>query len=180
MNKESSVIQQIKSGDQKVVERIYTEYKTEFLAYALRFSVNEEDAVDIYQDSIVVLYENISSGKLTSLTSSLKTYLFAIGKYKIYNCLKVKPITEELTDCEFLLKDEGNEEFLLREENIEKVQNAYKQLGDKCREILKLFYYENRTIEEIKHCLGYRSKDVVKSQKSRCIKQIKEILLKLK
>lgn len=180
MNKESSLIEQIQSGDQKAIERIYTRFKAEFLVYASRFSINDEDAVDIYQDSVVTLYENILSGKLTSLTSSVKTYLFAIGKYKIYNSLKVKATTADFGDYELLLEEESDEEFLLREKNIENLQQAYRQLGTKCQEVVKLFYYENLSIEEIKDRLDYRSKDVVKSQKSRCIKQIKEILLKLK
>lgn len=180
MNKESSLIAQIQSGDQKAIEEIYTQFKTEFLAYSSRFSVNDEDAIDIYQDSIVTLYENILSGKLTSLTSSVKTYLFAIGKYKIYNSLKVKPTTVDVGEYDLILGDESEEGFLLQEENIAKVQQAYQQLGSKCKEVVKLFYYENLSIGEIKERLDYTSKDVVKSQKSRCIKQIREILLKSK
>ena len=180
MDKESKLIAQIRSGDQKAIESIYIRYKMEFLAYSSRFSVKEEDAIDIYQDSIVTLYENILSGKLISLTSSLKTYLFAIGKYKIYNSLKVQVTTADFSDYQFLLEEEDEEEFLLLEEKIENMQKAYQQLGSKCQEVVKLFYYENLSIEEIKDRLAYTSKDVVKSQKSRCIKQIKEILLKSK
>src|SRR5690606_5648277 len=127
---------------------------------------SDEDAVDIYQDSMIVLYENILSGKLTTLTSSVKTYLFAIGKYKIYNTLKVKVSLVDFEDYEFLLA-EDNEEFLLREKNIEQLQKAYQQLGGKCKKVIKLFYYENLTLEEIKDRLAYTSKDVVKTQKSR-------------
>lgn len=180
MNREKRLIEKIKSGDQKTIEKVYTRYKAEFLAYALRLSVSAEEAADIYQDSVIVLYENIVSGKLNSLTSSLKTYLFAIGKYKIYNSLKIKVITKDFVDYEFLLKEESEEEFSLREENIEKIQKAYRELGSRCQEVLKMFYYENRSIEEIKNRLKYASKDVAKSQKSRCIKQLKNILLKLK
>src|SRR5690606_35641441 len=176
MNRESRLIEQIQSGDQKAIERIYIRFKADFLNFSARFSISEEDAVDIYQDSIVVLYENILSGKLTSLTSSVKTYLFAIGKYKIYNSLKFKPIIEDIDDYEYTLKEEDNEEFLLQEQNIEKLRPAYRQLGSRCQMVIKLFYYENQTIEEIKERLDYTSKDVVKSQKSRCIKQIRELL----
>lgn len=165
MNREKSLLKQIQSGDQRGIEGIYTLYKADFMVYASRFSVNDEDAVDIYQDSIIVLYENIVSGKLASLTSSLKTYLFAIGKYKIYNSLKIKVVKKDFADYEFLLKEDDGEEFLLLEENIEKVQKAYQELGGKCQEVLKLFYYENLSIEEIKNRLDYTSKDVVKSQK---------------
>lgn len=180
MNKENRLIKQIKSGDQQAIEKIYNLYKREFLVYSSRFSVSDDDAIDIYQDSIVVLYENILSGKLTSLTSSLKTYLFAIGKYKIYNSLKIKANIMDLDEYKHVLEEESDEEFLLREENIKRQQQAYQQLGGKCQKIIKSFYYENLSIEEIKTRLGYASKDVVKSQKSRCIKQIREIILKLK
>ncbi len=178
MNKENRLVKQIQSGDQKAIERIYTQYKTEFLRYSSRFSIRDEDAVDIYQDSIIVLYENILSGKLTSLTSSLKTYLFAIGKYKIYNSTKVKANVADFDEYAYFLENENDEEFLMREENINELQQAYQTLGSKCQEVVKLFYYENLTIEEIKDRLNYASKDVVKSQKSRCIKQIRELLLK--
>jgi RNA polymerase sigma factor (sigma-70 family) len=180
MNRTNRLIEQIQSGDHKAIERIYKQFKEEFLDFSSRFAISEEDAVDIYQDSIVVLYENILSGKLTSFTSSVKTYLFAIGKYKIYNSLKVKPIIEDIDDYKYILKEEDNEEFLLQEQNIEKLRRAYRQLGGRCQEVIKLFYYENQTIEEIKERLDYTTKDVVKSQKSRCIKQIRELLLKLK
>lgn len=181
MSREKSLLKQIQSGDHRAIEEVYILYKTDFMAYASRFSVNDEDVVDIYQDSIIVLYENIISGKLVSLTSSVKTYLFAIGKYKIYNSLKIKATTKEgFSDYEFLLKEDNEEDFLLKEENIEKVQKGYQALGTRCQEVLKMFYYENLSIEEIKNRLNYTSKDVVKSQKSRCIKQLKEIVLKLR
>ena len=137
MNKESKLIEQLRSGDQELLVKIYAEYKIEFLAYTSRFSISDEDAVDIYQDSMIVLYENILSGKLTTLTSSVKTYLFAIGKYKIYNTLKVKVSLVDFEDYEFLLA-EDNEEFLLREKNIEQLQKAYQQLGSKCKKVIKL------------------------------------------
>src|SRR5690606_21677505 len=136
---------------------------------------------DTYQDAIVTLYENILSGKLVSLTSSLKTYVFAIGKYKIYNSLKVKVSTTDSDDYDqHWYEDDDEELLLLKEENIVKLQAAYQQLGTKCKEVVRLFYYDNLSIEEIKERLGYTSKDVVKSQKSRCVKKIKEILLKSK
>jgi RNA polymerase sigma factor (sigma-70 family) len=179
MDKKNRLIEQIRAGDQKAITRIYTMYKADFLLYSSRFSIDEDDAVDIYQDSIITLYENIRSGKLASLSSSLKTYLFAIGKYKIFNSLKVKLHTADFAEYESLLEEDNEDErLLLKEENIAKLQVAYQQLGTKCQDVVKLFYYENLSIEEIKERLGYSSKDVVKSQKSRCLRQIREILSK--
>lgn len=177
MDRENNLIEQIRSGDKEEIERIYNQHRAEFLAYAARFSLQTDEAVDIYQDSIIVVYENIMSRKLTTLTSSLKTYLFAIGKYKILNSMKTNQPTEDISAYDYLLQDETEMEFLSKEENIEKMQTAYRKLGAKCREVLRLYYYENQSLQEIMQKLEYASKDVVKSQKSRCIKQIREILL---
>ncbi|MBB4118375.1 RNA polymerase sigma factor (sigma-70 family) [Mesonia hippocampi] len=178
MNKEKRLIAHIKSGNKTALGRVYTQYKKEFLLYSSRFSIPKEEVLDIYQDAIVALYENIVSGKLETLSCSVKTYLFAIGKYKIYNCLKVKMSPKDITDFEYLLKDENEENTELQEENIKKLRFFYKNLGGKCKEVLKMFYYENLSLEEIKQQLKYTSKDVVKSQKSRCLKQLREMMLK--
>lgn len=180
MEKDNRLLERIQSGDQKAIEEIYNRFKPDFMAYASRFSISGESAMDVYQDSIVALYGNILSGKLTSLTSSLKTYLFAIGKYKIYNSLKMKVDIADYDDYDAIMDASGEEEEALQEEHIEKLQRAYQQLGGKCQEVVRLFYYENLSIDEIRVRLGYTSKDVAKSQKSRCIKQMKEILLKMK
>ncbi|WP_396177320.1 RNA polymerase sigma factor [Flavobacterium sp.] len=58
---------------------------------------------------------------------------------------------------------------------IEMLQNGFKKLGEQCRKVLHLFYYEEKKLDEIQSLLGYTNKDVLKSQKSRCLKQLKEL-----
>lgn len=64
----------------------------------------------------------------------------------------------------------------LEDEKAILLQTAYRKLGQKCREVLRLFYYEGKKLDEIQQTLRYDSKDTVKSQKSRCLKQLKEIV----
>lgn len=54
------------------------------------------------------------------------------------------------------------------------LQKAFVTLGKKCKEILTLFYYRGFTLDEISETLNHDNKNVTKSQKSRCIKQLKE------
>lgn len=177
MSKETRLLEKIRSGDAYALEDIYSRYRSDFLAFAANFSISAEDAQDIYQDAVIVLYENIMSGKLKCLSSTLKTYLFAIGKYQIYNTQKVVVNNTDISLIENLVDDSHAEGWMLREAQIKEMEEAYRHLGDKCREILRLFYYESLSIDEIRTRLGYQSKDVVKSQKSRCIRQIKDTLL---
>ena len=56
----------------------------------------------------------------------------------------------------------------------QKLLRNFNLLGEKCQEILNLFYYKSLTIDEIVQVQGYENKNVVKSQKSRCLKSLKE------
>lgn len=52
------------------------------------FSLSEDDCKDIFQDSFVVLYNNIKAAKLNNLSSSLSTYFLGICKNKAYERLR--------------------------------------------------------------------------------------------
>lgn len=174
MNKERQWIQSLQNGDTATLDVIYLHYKSGFLAFAKRYPIATEVALDIYHDSIIALYENIVQGKLNGLKSSIKTYLYAIGKYKIFAYLK-SPKQEELNGEEYM-EQISLFEIDTAEERLKLLQRAYLQLGPKCRQMLQLFYYEGLKLEDIQREMSYESKDTVKSQKSRCLKQLKAII----
>ena len=80
-----NIINLLKQGDPKTLEKIYLDNREGFINFSKKYNVEEYDAVDIYQDSILVLRENAINGKIDSLQSNISTYLFAIGKYKIFH-----------------------------------------------------------------------------------------------
>ena len=73
---EEPTLEQLRTGDSEAYTKIYEAYRDSFLGYARKYELSEEDVLEIYQDSVVKLYENVMSRKLNKLTSSLKTYLF--------------------------------------------------------------------------------------------------------
>jgi DNA-directed RNA polymerase specialized sigma24 family protein len=79
------------------------------------------------------------------------------------------------------LEEESVEEVQLFEietsdDRLAQLNEALDQLGPICQQMLKLFYYNELNLEEIQHQMAYESKDTVKSQKSRCLKQLKKII----
>ena len=177
MNRDLQWIYALQNGQRSVLGEIYLKYKDSFLNFATRYPIPVDDVMDIYQDCIIVLYENIKQGKLTELKSSIKTYLFAIGKYKIFAHLKVQAInTPSMEAIDHLEAPLHFFEICTEEERLQQLQRAFHKLGPKCREVLQLFYYDGQKIEDIKNKMSYESKDTVKSQKSRCLKQLKEIV----
>ncbi|BAO75259.1 RNA polymerase sigma factor [Winogradskyella sp. PG-2] len=172
------ILKGLKTGDTSVLKSVYLNNKDAFIAFAKTYGLNKNDALDIYQDSILALRENVATGRLVELKSSLKTYLFSIGKYMIFDFLRAKKrmVPVETKDLKLAELPEGFEILFKEEINSKelKLNHAFEQLGEKCKAVLTLFYYKGYSIEEITKLLKYSSKDVVKSQKSRCLKTLKE------
>ena len=178
MNKDNYYLERLREGDQKALEKIYLEYKTEFLLFAGKIKDDHEVVLDVYQDSIIALFENIQKGKLTTLSSSLKTYLFSIGKFKLY---KINKEEARFANESSVFGDDYSEEVdvFVQDINSERmvlVEKALDKLGKKCRELLNLFYYRGFDLEEIKNEMGLENKNTAKSQKSRCLNQLKKLI----
>lgn len=167
-------IENLKKRDSKTLERIYTSYRNGFLMFASKYNLPEEDILDIYQDAIVALIENAEKGKLDGLSAELKTYLFSIGKYMIF--AKIRKRKSDFTEIEILPEAIEWPEIEEKNDQISQLESSLKKLGEQCYMILKLFYYEEKKLDEIMKVLPYQSKDVLKSQKARCLKQLKEML----
>ncbi len=178
MIKDQYVVDKLKEEDFKVLDEVYLTYKKEFFLFAKTFSIAEEDIPDIYQETIISLYENIQTKKLEYLTSSLKTYLFATGKFKIYKQLSKNKSLNHEGNIIHISEEMQVFEAEVEEERQHLLKSGWRQLGVKCQKILELYYYNGKTLDEIQNELDYTSKDVLKSQKSRCLKQLKELVKK--
>jgi len=175
MNNANHLIDLLKINDEKAIRDFYNNNKNGFILFAKRYNLTDDDLIDIYQDAIIALIENAKKGKIDELKSSLSTYLFGIGKFMIFQKLKKngKTIaTENFEKIEMVHDDYGEEETNLQ---VKMLQLGLKKLGEQCRKVLHLFYYEEKKLDEIQTLLGYTNKDVLKSQKSRCLKQLKEL-----
>ncbi|MGO1584342.1 RNA polymerase sigma factor [Mesonia sp.] len=178
---ENITIEDLKQGSDLLFKKIYEENRDKFINFARKYNLPQEDIIDVYQDAYIIFYNNVMQGKIEKFTSSISTYLFSIGKYLIYDKLKKNNKTinpdfdlslirkkEELVDSDLDL----NEEELTTEQIL--LKKHFVSLGKKCQELLSLFYYRGYTIKEIIEASEYKSENVVKSAKSRCLKTLKE------
>lgn len=171
------LIENLKNGDEETIRQIYMDNKNDFWLFANQYNLAPDDLLDIYQDCIIALCENAKKGTIDQLECSLKTYLFSIGKYMIYKKLKSnnqKVVIEYDSQLPQVIEDETDENC--NENDIKVLQVNFKKLGKKCQEVLRLFYYEENKLDEIQQRLNYNNKDVLKSQKSRCLKQLKDLM----
>ncbi len=177
MEKETQIAL-LKTGDRETIKTIYLENQQAFRLFAKRFTDDIDEIKNIYQDSIIALVENAAKGKLDDLQSNISTYLFAIGKYLIFKSNKIsdRKVNLDAEMVEYVHWESYEEES--KDEEIRELQRQFEKLGPKCRELLRMFYYEAKSLDEIFLQLGYVSKDVLKSTKSRCLKSLKEAMKK--
>src|SRR5690625_1081554 len=182
---DAEIIKYLKYGKDKELYKVYDLYKSEFFRYLKRYNLPEEQVWDIYQDAFIVLRENAQKNKLNELNSSVKTYFFAIGKYMALGEIRrngKSVLMDSMEDFEWDESDLGLERDDERknETSIKIMQKALNQMGGKCKEILKLFYYQEMKLDEIVETMSYENKDVAKSQKSRCLKNLRKLINEIK
>lgn len=173
-------INYIKTNENKALNEIYTEFRAPCLNW-LKSSMNvdREDAVEIFQLSVVILYDNIQKGKLTQLTGDVKSYLFSIARNKSRELHR--RYQKEIRKDEFLnpLVSYIKEESVIQKENLEeRIDNSYKALqilGDPCKTLLQLFYYKQMKMDDISQLMGYKNAATAKNQKYKCLKRLQSI-----
>ena len=174
MNNEPSLTQ-LKTGDATAYQLIYEGYRDAFIAFAAKYDIDQDSILDIYQDSMLTLYENVMKGKVKDFSSSIKTYLFSIGKFKLYEQLRAHKkvvLVDNFFDQEEMIEvttTELTEQQLL-------LKKHFQKLGERCRNILELFYLQDLKIKEIMTVANYENENTVKAQKSRCLKQLKKMI----
>lgn len=177
----NSLFSDLKKGSSHAFEKVYLDNRSRFLNFAKKYGLREVEILDIYQDTYIILYENITTGKLVDLKSSVTTYLFSIGKYKILEHLRKKE--KNVSDHKTIFSIDVNEQIEHfdiindEEQSLEQkvLSSSFDKLGEKCKNILTMFYYKKYKLEKIMKEGNYNSINVVKSQKSRCLKTLKEL-----
>lgn len=174
---ELSIIENLKEGGQEELDMIYKNYREEFISWIIKnYSCTLEDAKDIYQFSILTFYENILSERLTQLDSSVKTYLFAIGKNKALELNKSSNRYNLQFESNLIASPtENHEDHLLKESNLEKVEKCLQTLGDPCKKLLILYYYKRKSMEQIAKILDYKNTDTAKNLKYKCLQRLKRL-----
>jgi RNA polymerase sigma factor (sigma-70 family) len=172
----TALIEKLRSDGQEELNRIYKGHREEFIFWINKsYQVPIDDAKDIYQFSILKLYENVLSGQLTTLNSSLKTYLFAIGKNKALEYHRA--MAKRVNPAFDLYLEIDSEDSRLKEEQLQSIEKGLQELGEPCSTLLTLYYYQRQTMETITQTLGYKNANTAKNQKYKCLQRLKKLSL---
>ncbi len=176
MNEDAALQERLRQDDKKALEVVYLKNRSYVMGYFRKYRSINSQLEDIYQDSIIDLYQNFVTRQLFLDKGNIRAYLLAIVKKKISKALKDKNQAGNLDaasayDTKYHLLET---ETTSREQEL--LTSHYQKLGKKCQQLLKLFYYRGLSIKEIRTQANYKDDNTVKSSKSRCLKQLKALI----
>ena len=167
-------IYRIKNDENEALKEIYQNCQKPFVSW-LRKNYNKPniDAIEIFQQSLLIMYDNVQTGKLTTLTSDISTYIIAIAKNKILESLRrdqKRRIGEfgywnQLVDHQGMTDYEDLSQY-------EVLKDLISNLGGSCKKLLELFYYRELNVEEIMSQMNFSTRDTVKTKKYKCLKRL--------
>lgn len=172
---EQALLHGLAVADRAAVETIYKLHYKMVQALVVANNGTAEDAKDIFQEAMVVLYEKVTGGAF-ELNCQLKTYLYAVSRR-----LWLRRLQQA---SRYLLSDTENEQAAVEEDmevhvqrdlEFRMMEKAMGSLGEPCRSLLEAFYIRKQGMQEIAELFGYTNADNAKTQKYKCLVRLKKI-----
>ncbi|MEP7279159.1 MAG: sigma-70 family RNA polymerase sigma factor [Bacteroidota bacterium] len=173
---EKELLKRLAKNDKQATETIYKDHYNMVQALIINNNGSAEEARDIFQETMIVLYEKAKSGGF-ELNCLLKTYLYSISrrlwlkrlhqiqKYagRIDNIKETVPVEGEI---------EGHEQ---RNFQFQAMEKSLMNLGEPCKSLLEAYYLQKRSMTEIATSFGYTNADNAKNQKYKCLNRLKRL-----
>ncbi len=174
---EEYLLAQLAAGERTATEQIYKQHYPVVTKWIMHNGGSEADAADVYQEAIVVLYEK-SQDEAFRLSCKIGTYLFAISKhlwYKKANKRQQDPVSLPDDDRQEWAYEDDVNAHRERENYYAQLNAALEQIGEPCKSLLKAFYHEDKSMQEIASGFGYTNTDNAKTQKYKCLTRLRKI-----
>jgi len=170
--------------DPQYFKNIYNDHRGYSLRFMSKIHSDYEDIQDVYQDSVLVLYEKLKSPDF-QLTHSIQTYLNSICRNQLITKHRKnsRMYKVDLEDYDSNITDwfndlEYSQEKEERLTTFESALETFKEASKQCYELLRMQYYEHFNMNKIATLLGFSNASSAKSQASKCRGKLKELALK--
>jgi RNA polymerase sigma factor (sigma-70 family) len=177
---DSELISNLRAGERmdQTIKAIYRAYFDSLSWYVLNNSGSKQDSEDVFQEVVVSFIDLVQKNKFRG-ESSVKTFLYSLNRHVWLNELKRRGralAREEKYEKgqERIELDAGHR--IAESEDRAKLMQLLEELGENCRKILLLFYYENFSMKEILDQTEYENEQVVRNKKYKCLKQLEQMI----
>lgn len=177
LEQELALLKGLALNDKKSVEVIYSQNYNLIQALVVNNNGTVDDAKDIFQESMMVLYDKARLGSF-ELNCQIRTYLYSVARR-----LWLKKLNK--SDRRFADFDDTNETQIVADDEVaeheqkdaefDMMHSAINTLGEPCKSLLEAFYFKNKSMQEISEIFGYTNAENAKTQKYKCLMRLKKI-----
>ncbi len=176
LEQEKLLLEGLALNDRQAIETIYRENYTMVQTYILNNSGNPDEARDIFQEAMIVLYEKAISGNF-ELNCQLKTYLYSVCRRlwlkRLQQLQRFNARVEQYEETVSVEEDlEGHEK---RDREFRMMESAMNKIGEPCKSLLDAYYIQKKNMQEIATGFGYTNADNAKTQKYKCLMRLKKL-----
>jgi RNA polymerase sigma factor (sigma-70 family) len=173
---EIALIEGLAQNDRQAIETIYKQHYGMVQSLIINNNGTSDDARDIFQEAMIVLYEKSKSGSF-ELTSQLKTYLYSVcRRLWLKRLQQQQKFIPELNNLEETIPVEDDlEHHDQRGGELQMMEKAMMSLGEPCKSLLEAYYLQKKNMTEIAGNFGYTNADNAKNQKYKCLMRLKKL-----
>ncbi|MCI4669536.1 MAG: sigma-70 family RNA polymerase sigma factor [Bacteroidia bacterium] len=173
-------IQALRENNPKLIQEINQNFRPAIIALCKKNSGNHQEGEDLFQEALLAIWRRVREQGI-ELHVPFGAYLYRVAKNKWINILKQKArreVTfEDLSGYEGV---EGDSEALERLELIERqealIWERFKELSDRCQEILKGAWSQTfSSMESMADSLGV-SYGYLRKKKSECTARLMKLV----
>ena len=181
VSNEQQLLFGLAQNDRKAIETIYKQHYNMVQSLILNNNGTPDDARDIFQEAMIVLYEKVKTGSF-ELNCLIKTYLYSVCRRlwlkRLSQLQRISPEVEKLEETvpveeELELHQQRNLDFQVMEKSM-------KNLGEPCKSLLEAYYLQKKSMVEIAGSFGYTNADNAKNQKYKCLMRLKKLFSQYK
>lgn len=173
---ERPLLEGLAASDKRSVETIYRENFNMIQSLVINNNGSADDAKDIFQETIIVLYEKVRSGSF-ELNCQIKTFVYSVARRLWLKRLQQQNRYAAPGDSmEMVIPvEEVIEDHEQRDAEFEMMEKAINSLGEPCKSLLEAYYLQKQTMQNIAVTFGYTNADNAKNQKYKCLMRLKKI-----
>jgi RNA polymerase sigma factor (sigma-70 family) len=162
-----AILEGISMSNNDVLNYIYKKFFPSIRNFIENNNGNEEDARDLFQEAIIVIYRKMKKEPLV-LSCNFKTYIYSICRLLWLKHLEKKKNSNEINSEGVLDNrlDEASETYD-QTERYRLYQKHFQNLGPDCKKVLQLAL-DKISLKEIADIMGYKSEKYAKKRKYQC------------
>ena len=176
IEQEKRLLEGLAGNDRQAIEAIYRDNYTMVQAFILNNNGNAEEARDIFQEAMVVLFEKSVSGSF-ELHCQLKTYIYSVCRRLLLKRLRqlqrYRAVSEGIEETVPVEEDLDLHER--RDADYMLMETALGKMGEPCKSLLDAYYLQKKSMQDIAGEFGYTNADNAKTQKYKCLMRLKKL-----